>query len=50
MNNYKCINCDKEYSCYKSLWTHNKKHHNGINTVETKVEEVTAFFTAKQRR
>ena len=39
MNNYKCINCDKEYSCYKSLWTHNKKHHNGIKTVETKVEE-----------
>ena len=27
---YKCNNCDKEYSTYNSLWTHNKNHHNTI--------------------
>ena len=24
----KCLECDKIYSCYNSLWTHNKKYHN----------------------
>ena len=41
MNNekYNCKNCKKEYSCYRSLWTHNKKIHNGIKTEITGVEE-----------
>ena len=33
---YKCNNCDKEYSTYNSLWTHNKFHHNGIKIVDGK--------------
>ena len=24
---YKCINCNKFYSSYQSLWIHNKKYH-----------------------
>ena len=27
---YNCKTCDKNYSCYKSLWNHNKKFHNKI--------------------
>jgi hypothetical protein len=26
--NYTCKTCNKNYSCYKSLWNHNKKFHN----------------------
>jgi hypothetical protein len=29
---YNCNTCNKNYSCYKSLWNHNKKFHNNINT------------------
>ena len=36
---YKCINCNKNYSNYNSLWTHNKKFHNGIKTEITIIEE-----------
>ena len=25
---YRCNICNKPYSCYKSLWNHNKKFHN----------------------
>ena len=35
---YNCIHCEKDYSNYNSLWTHNKRFHNGIKT-ETVVEE-----------
>ena len=27
---YKCINCNKQYSSYQSLWIHNRKFHNNI--------------------
>ena len=27
---YNCKTCDKNYSCYKSLWNHNKKFHKNI--------------------
>ena len=36
---YKCNHCNKIYSNYNSLWTHNKKFHNGIKTEITVVEE-----------
>ena len=41
MNNekYNCNDCNKLYSCYRSLWTHNKNFHNGIKTEKTIVEE-----------
>ncbi len=26
---YKCIECSKEYKAYKSLWEHNRVHHDG---------------------
>ena len=29
---YNCKTCDKEYSCYKSLWNHNKKFHKNDTT------------------
>jgi molybdopterin converting factor small subunit len=35
MNNiggYKCIDCDKIYSSYKSLWNHNNKYHENRKT------------------
>jgi len=40
--NYTCKTCNKNYSCYKSLWNHNKKFHNkdvntNVNTVNTNV-------------
>ena len=37
MNNksYNCKDCNKIYKSYKSLWTHNKNHHNGIKTIKT---------------
>ena len=37
MNNksYNCKDCNKIYQTYKSLWTHNKNHHNGIKTIKT---------------
>ena len=38
---YNCNNCDKKYSTYNSLWTHNKIHHNGIKTEKTIVEKQT---------
>ena len=34
---YNCIDCNREYSCYKSLWTHNKNHHNSRKTVTTTI-------------
>jgi len=36
---YKCNDCNKIYSTYNSLWTHNKKFHNGIKTEITITEE-----------
>jgi hypothetical protein len=30
---YKCKICNKDYKSYQSLWNHNKKFHNGVNTV-----------------
>ena len=40
MNNevYNCNDCNKTYSCYRSLWTHNKNHHNGIK-IEKNIEK-----------
>ena len=40
MNNekYNCNGCNKMYSCYRSLWTHNKKFHNGIKIKIEKTE------------
>jgi hypothetical protein len=36
---HKCNYCNKNYSNYNSLWTHNKKFHNGIKkTNEVKIE------------
>jgi hypothetical protein len=29
---YNCKTCNKEYSCYKSLWNHNKKFHSKVVT------------------
>ncbi len=26
---YKCVECSKEYKAYKSLWEHNRVHHDG---------------------
>lgn len=31
---YSCLVCKLNYSTYKSLWTHNKIHHNGVKTVK----------------
>ncbi len=31
---YKCIECNKKYSCYKSLWNHNKRFHKKIDKTE----------------
>ena len=36
---YNCNNCNKKYSNYNSLWTHNKTFHNGIKIEKTVVEE-----------
>ena len=36
---YNCNDCNKSYSCYRSLWGHNKKFHNGIKTEKMIVEE-----------
>ena len=36
---YKCNDCNKFYSNYNSLWSHNKRFHNGIKTVKTAIEE-----------
>jgi transcription elongation factor Elf1 len=36
---YNCNHCNKTYSSYKTLWTHNKNHHNGIKTEKTIIEE-----------
>ena len=46
MNNekYKCNHCNKTYSTYKSLWTHNKNHHNGIKIVK---EQIITEYTCK---
>ena len=43
MNNeikYNCNHCNKMYSGYRSLWTHNKKFHKGVKP-EKKTEENT---------
>ena len=42
MNNgkYNCNSCGKEYLNYKSLWSHNKKYHNGIKTVKTVTPQI----------
>ena len=32
---HKCNICIKTYSCYRSLWTHNKKYHKGIKDEKT---------------
>ena len=41
MNNekYNCNDCNKTYKSYKSLWTHNKNHHNRRKIVITYVED-----------
>ena len=42
MNNtkYQCNNCNKIYSCYRTLWAHNKNHHNGdIKSVKNEIVE-----------
>ena len=33
--NYNCVDCNKKYTSYKSLWTHKKNHH-GIKKVKEK--------------
>ena len=38
--NYKCKDCNKIYSCYRTLWAHNKNHHNSIKTVKTVKTEI----------
>ena len=35
-----CNSCRKEYLNYKSLWSHNKKYHNGIKTVKIIKNEI----------
>ena len=42
---YNCNDCNKTYPSYKSLWTHNKNHHNGIKTVRT--EKKNEIFEEK---
>ena len=38
---YDCADCNKKYISYKSLWNHNKIHHNGIKIcIENKPEIV----------
>jgi transcription elongation factor Elf1 len=36
---YGCLHCNKNYSTYKSLWTHNKIHHNGVKIVKSSGDE-----------
>jgi len=36
MENYKCIDCNKTYLGYKSLWAHNRKYHK-----DRKIEDTT---------
>ena len=40
---YNCNNCNKIYSCYNSLWAHNKKFHKGIKTEKTIVENTIEY-------
>ena len=42
---YNCNNCNKTYTSYKSLWTHNKIHHNGIKNDEIVKEEIITEYT-----
>ena len=37
---YKCNDCNKNYSNYNSLWTHNKKFHKGIKSLQTEKPKV----------
>ena len=38
---YNCNHCNKTYSCYRSLWGHNKNFHNSIKTEKTIIEPKT---------
>ena len=50
IENYKCNDCNKTYSCYRTLWAHNKNHHNGIKIVKTEniVEEKKGEYGCKK--
>ena len=35
---YKCNECNKNYSCYRTLWNHNKKFHENRKTILTEIQ------------
>ena len=41
---YNCNHCNKKYSNYNSLWTHNKKFHNGIKIENPIIEKKTEII------
>ena len=41
---YKCNDCERVYLNYKSLWTHNKKFHNGIKIIKTINEDTNEYI------
>ena len=47
---YGCLLCNKNYSTYKSLWTHNKIHHNGVKTVKSSSDEKDEVGTFECRK
>ena len=44
---YKCNDCNKNYSNYNSLWTHNKKFHKGIKSLQTEKTKPTVYGCMK---
>ena len=44
---YKCIDCNQIYSCYRSLWNHNKKFHENRKTVTTEIPEIQEVFECR---
>jgi hypothetical protein len=47
---YKCIICKKDYSSYQSLWIHNKKYHNKMNSQNTQIGHQTPLKNEKMRK
>jgi hypothetical protein len=45
--NYTCKTCNKKYSCYKSLWNHNKKFHNNDSTKITQITQKSTNIPQK---
>ena len=42
---YKCNCCEKKYTSYKSLWTHNKFHHDGVKIIINDNKEINITGT-----